>query len=109
MILLATDHLPILIDARAVAHEALLRRIDVAAPQIVGVPVIAAEEQYRGWLAVLARQRDVDKQVRAYDNLAKLFELLGEWDIIRFDAGAANAYKRLHTQFRRIGTQDPRV
>jgi tRNA(fMet)-specific endonuclease VapC len=109
MILLDTDHLSILTNARATEHAALVQRIDDAAAEDFGVPVVAAEEQCRGWLAEIARQRDPDKQVRAYDELAKLFDFLGEWEVVRFDARAADQFKRLQKQVRRMGTQDLKI
>ena len=109
MILLDTDHLSILTNAQASAHGALLGRINAATSEDFGVPVVAAEEQCRGWLAEIARLRDPDKQVRAYDQLAKLFDFLGEWDIVRFDIRAAEQFTRLRKQLRRMGTQDLKI
>lgn len=109
MILVDTDHLTLLTNARAAAHEALLERLYAAPPQIIGVPIIAAEEQCRGWLAEIARHRDLDKQIHAYDQLAKLFEFLGEWEILRFDTNAAELFERLRKQHRRVGTQDLKI
>jgi tRNA(fMet)-specific endonuclease VapC len=77
MILLDTDHLSILTNARASAYGALLGRIEAAPVETFGVPVVAAEEQCRGWLAKIAGMRDPARQVRAYDQLAKLFDFLG--------------------------------
>ena len=109
MILLDTDHLSILTNARATGHTALVKRIDAAAAEDFGIPVVAAEEQCRGWLAEVARQRDLDRLVRAYDQLAKLFDFLGDWEIVRFDARAAEQFRRLHRQLRRMGTQDLKI
>jgi tRNA(fMet)-specific endonuclease VapC len=109
MILLDTDHLSILVNARASAHRALLERIEAAATEAFAVPIVAAEEQCRGWLAEIARQRDAEKLVPAYDNLAKLFDFLGAWNIIRFDGHAAREFKRLRKQLRRLGAQDLKI
>jgi len=109
MILLDTDHLSILTNARASAYQALLERLEAAEPEGLGVPVVAAEEQCRGWLAEIARQRDADKQVRAYDQLAKLFDFLGDWEIVRFNTVAAVEFKRLRKQLRRMGAYDLKI
>jgi tRNA(fMet)-specific endonuclease VapC len=109
MILLDTDHLSILVNARASTHGTLLRRMEAAGTEFFGVPVVAAEEQCRGWLAEVTRQRDVDRQVLAYDNLAKLFDFLGHWAIVRFDTRAATEFKALRKQLRRMGTQDLKI
>lgn len=86
-----------------------MRRIEAAKAEVFGVPVVAAEEQCRGWLAEIARLRDPDKQVRAYDQLAKLFDFLGDWDIVRFDVRAADRFTRLRKQLRRMGAQDLKI
>jgi tRNA(fMet)-specific endonuclease VapC len=109
MILLDTDHLSILTNTRASAYQALLERLEAAEPEGLGVPVVAAEEQCRGWLAEIARQRDADKQVRAYDQLAKLFDFLGDWEIVRFNTVAAVEFKRLRKQLRRMGAYDLKI
>jgi len=109
MILLDTDHLSVLTNTRACAYQALLERIEAAEPEGLGVPVVAAEEQCRGWLAEIARQRDADKQVRAYDQLAKLFDFLGDWEIVRFNTVAAAEFKRLRKQLRRMGAYDLKI
>ncbi len=106
MILLDTDHLT---NARATAYEALIARMEAARTESFSVPIVAAEEQCRGWLAEIARQRDPDKQVRAYDQLAKLFDFLGDWDIVRFDTAAADQYRHLRKQLRRMGAQDLKI
>ncbi len=109
MILLDTDHLSVLTNARASAHATLLGRIRAAQAEEFGIPVIAAEEQCRGWLAEVGRQRDVQKQVLAYERLARLFEFLAHWTVVRFDARAAAEFIRLRKQLRRMGTQDLKI
>jgi tRNA(fMet)-specific endonuclease VapC len=109
MILLDTDHLSILTNAHASAYGALLARLEAAAMEGLGVPVVAAEVQCRGWLAEISRQRDADKQVRAYEQLAKLFDFLEAWEIVHFDGDAAYEFKRLRKQLRRHGAQDLKI
>jgi hypothetical protein len=95
MIFLDTDHLSILVNARASAHEILLKRLEDAAPEIPCVPIVAAEEQCRGWLAQLRRQKGLEKQVAAYDCFAQLLEFLGNWEIARFNLKAAQEFESL--------------
>jgi tRNA(fMet)-specific endonuclease VapC len=109
MILLDTDHLSVLTDVRASAFGALRQRMEAAGTETFGVPVIAAEEQCRGWLAEVSRQRDATKQVWAYEHLAKLFEFLGRCEIVRYDARAAEQFNGLRKQLRRLGAQDLKI
>ncbi len=109
MILLDTDHLSILVNANAGAHGVLLERIEAADTDLFGIPVVAAEEQCRGWLALIARQKEVERQVLAYENFAQLLEFLGNWEIARFDTRSAAEFKSLRKQLRRLGTQDLKI
>jgi tRNA(fMet)-specific endonuclease VapC len=109
MILLDTDHLSVLANARARAHAALLARMEAAGTEEFGVPIVAAEEQCRGWLAQIARHRDLEKLVMAYDNLAKLFDFLGAWELVPFDQHAASEFRRLRGQLRRLRAQDLKI
>jgi tRNA(fMet)-specific endonuclease VapC len=62
-----------------------------------------------GLLAEISRQRDAGKQVWAYDNLADLFDFLGDWEIVRFDDRAAEQFNGLRKQLRRLGAQDLKI
>jgi tRNA(fMet)-specific endonuclease VapC len=109
MILLDTDHLTVLIDDRDSKHLGLKLQIDEANDQLISTTVVSVEEQCRGWLAIINREPDVLRQVPSYNRLAKLFNILGNWEIVLFDAAAAVEFKRLRKQRIRIGTQDMKV
>ena len=102
MILLDTDHLTVLTDSRDAKHEELAARVERVRMERFAVPIVAAEEQCRGWLAESARQRDAHRQVLAYERLARVFDFLGEWEIARFDVRAADGFARLCKQLRRL-------
>jgi tRNA(fMet)-specific endonuclease VapC len=108
VILLDTDHLSVLVNRRAEAHARLLERL-LAAADSAALPVISVEEQCRGWLAQIQRMRDVRKQVQPYERLAKFFDFLTEWEIVPFDALAADRFVGLRRQRVRIGTQDLKI
>lgn len=57
MILLDTDHLSVLTDRRAAGIAALVRRLE-SAGDTPALPIVAVEEQCKGWLAKLGRTRD---------------------------------------------------
>ena len=52
MILLDTDHLSVLTDRRAAGNAALVRRLE-RAEEPLAIPIVAVEEQCKGWLARL--------------------------------------------------------
>jgi tRNA(fMet)-specific endonuclease VapC len=108
MILIDTDHLSVLTDRRAAGHPALVRRLG-AATEPPAIPVVAAEEQCKGWLARLGRTRDIHQQITPYQRLAELFDFLAEWDIVQLTEPAANVFAELRRQKIRVGSQDLKI
>jgi len=105
MILLDTDHLSVLTDRRAAGNVSLGRRLELAGESLA-IPIVAVEEQFRGWLAKLGRTRDIRQQITPYQRLAALLAFLAEWDIIALSEAAADVFAQLRRQKIRIGSQD---
>ncbi len=108
MILLDTDHLSVLTDRRAAGNAALVQRLELA-EEPLAIPIVAVEEQCKGWLAKLGRTRDIHQQITPYERLAELFDFLSEWDIIALTEEAADGFARLRRQKIRIGSQDLKI
>jgi tRNA(fMet)-specific endonuclease VapC len=108
MIVVDTDHFSVLTDARHEMHSHLKGRL-LATVEPVVVPVIAVEEQLRGWLAQVHRVRNPHRLISPYDRLVRLLETLSEWEILRWNEAAANEFDQLQRARIRIGTQDLRV
>ena len=108
MILLDTDHLSVLINEEAAKHPELDERLRSSDDKDVAAPIVSLEEQCRGWLAQINRLPKVQDQVLAYE-LRNLFYYYGEWEIVPFDANAADMFNRLRKQKVRIGTQDLKI
>lgn len=81
MILLDTDHLTLLSYPNNARCQALVGRMDQSVDQKFGTTIISVEEQWRGWFAVVARFKDVRRQVRAYQELVELHRFLGDWTV----------------------------
>lgn len=107
MIFLDTDHLSVLTNHKATGNADLVRRLE-AANEPVLIPVICAEEQCQGWLAMIHRTRDIHAQVVAYESLKRLFHFFSEWEIVSFDA-AADQFNQLRALKIRIGSQDLKI
>lgn len=105
MILLDTDHLTVLKYQGSDRYQRLTGRL-AAADDSVGTTIINAEEQMRGWLAVVAKERNVLRQVPAYRELALLFDFFGRLHVIAFNDAAANQFQALRTAGINIGTMD---
>jgi tRNA(fMet)-specific endonuclease VapC len=108
MILLDTDHLSVLTDRRAAGHAALVRRLEQAGEPLA-IPIVAVEEQCKGWLARLGRTRDIHQQITPYERLAQLFDFLAEWDVITLSAAAADRFAELRRRKVRVGSQDLKI
>lgn len=108
MILLDTDHLTVHAFPDSRAYGVLSAKIRNT-PDEFATTIVCLEEQLRGWLAAIKRKHDVDEQVPVYDQLGKLWDYFRDWQILRFDAQAAELFKRLRRQRIRIGSQDLKI
>lgn len=109
MILLDTDHLTALRYPELSSHAGLVRRMQESNDQHFAIPVVAVEEQLRGWLAVIRRGNNQRQLIDGYERLAALFEFFAHWRIIRFDSAAAEIFQQLRQKRLRIGTMDLRI
>jgi tRNA(fMet)-specific endonuclease VapC len=110
VILLDTDHVTILKYAEGVRYERLIARAAaVQLPEFVAVPVVAVEEQMRGWLAVLAKERLSHRQVASYRELAQLFSFFSRYVIAPFSDSAADRFDGLKAARLRMGTMDLKI
>ena len=108
MILLDTDHLSVLLDERDSRRDLLGERLE-AARDDAACTIVSLEEILRGWLAAIHRRRDVLQQITAYNRLGRLFNVMGDWNIVPFDDAAAHQFKELRQQRIRIGTMDLKI
>ncbi len=108
MILLDTDHVNIL-QSRGPQATGLTDRMSRSYDLEFGVTAITLEEQMRGWLALIHRLNDVQRQVPAYARLVGLFDFFASWQIAPFDQRAADEFARLRDLRVRIGTMDLKI
>jgi tRNA(fMet)-specific endonuclease VapC len=109
MIILDTDHLSVVANRGDSRYPKLMTRMHASAEPRFVTTIVSVEEQCRGWLARINRFRDVHKQIPAYRQLAKLFEFLSDWEILPWDAAAADEFEGLRRQRVRIGTHDLKI
>jgi tRNA(fMet)-specific endonuclease VapC len=108
MILLDTDHLSVLADARHSLHSQLVDKLK-GVNEPVAVPIIAVEEQLRAWLAQIRRVASVHHQVVPYERLALLIGVLSDWEIVKWNNRASDEFTRHRKARIRIGTQDLKI
>jgi tRNA(fMet)-specific endonuclease VapC len=107
MLVLDTDHL-VELD-RGSAQGAALQRKLIDAGDEVATTIISAEEQFRGWLAQLHRQRDPHEQIATYQRLQRRIEFFAAWHVLPWDTDAADILQDLRRQRLRIGTMDLKI
>jgi tRNA(fMet)-specific endonuclease VapC len=106
MILLDTDHLSILRFRSSDRGQKLVERLRASADLSIGTTIINVEESMRGWMATLAKERQIERQIPAYRELADLFALFAGLHIALFDVVAATEYGRLKSMKLKVGTMD---
>jgi tRNA(fMet)-specific endonuclease VapC len=106
MILFDSDHLTVLKYRGSERHARLTERLQAAADDAVGTTIVNVEEQMRGWLASLAKERAVLRQVTAYRELALLFDFFSKLHVAPFNDDAAARFQDLRVGGVRIGTMD---
>ncbi len=107
MILLDTNHLTALKYRNSERYYRLTARLSAVGEEPVGITVITLEEQLRGWLAAIAKERRAHRQVRAYDELISLFEFFSDFEIVRFDQAASEIYSTFGTIH--VGAMDKKI
>jgi tRNA(fMet)-specific endonuclease VapC len=78
VILLDSDHLTVLKYTESQRHARLHGRLLAAAPELIGTTIVNVEEQMRGWLSAIARERTLVRQITAYRELTDLFDFFAK-------------------------------
>jgi tRNA(fMet)-specific endonuclease VapC len=110
MIVLDTDHVTLLKYPANERSARLVERLKaVPADEVIGVGIVTIEEQMRGWLAAVAKERTAKRQVAAYRELANLSDFFAEFNIVPFDDAAADQFDKLKAGKLRLGTMDLKI
>ena len=110
MILLDTDHLTLMKYPDSERGVRLSVRLRSQPPEeFIAVSIVSVEEQMRGWLAAIAKERQASRQVFGYAELARLFEYFRTFTISLFDEPAADCFDNLRAAKIRLGTMDLKI
>ena len=96
MILLDTDHLTILQMKTSERRNRLIARMSLAVDEVFSAPIVGVEEQMRGWLSSIAKERQARRQIASYRDLGGLFEFYAAFEIAPFDDAAADVFERFN-------------
>jgi tRNA(fMet)-specific endonuclease VapC len=109
MVILDTDHLTFLERGTGTQARRLIARLASVAPDQVTTTVITYEEQTRGWLAYIARERTMAGQVEGYARLQQHLETYKRIPVLAFDQSAAIEFQSLKVLRVRVGTFDLKI
>ncbi len=107
MIVFDTDHVSAVQNPTGARGRRLMTRLAAVRGAKVAVAIASVEEQMRGWLASIAKERHVARQVPAYRELRDLFAFFGAFIILPFDDAAAVVFDTFDSV--RIGTMDKKI
>lgn len=108
MILLDTDHLTVLQIGSGERFNRLVVRLAQSGEPLT-TTIVNAEEQLRGWLSAIAKEREVERQVRSYQRLGELLARFTRFAIAPLNDAAANRYRDIRTGRGHIGTRDLKI
>ena len=110
MVVLDTDHVSLL-ERRATSAEGrrLAARLDPIPATDQATTVVSYEEQLRGWLAMLAKARNMAQQIDAYRRLKKQLENYCRIVVLEFDEAAATIFQRLAKARSKVGVMDLKI
>ena len=109
MILLDTDHLTVLKYTDSERYTRLHGRLLAAAPELVGTTIVNVEEQMRGWLAAIAKERTLLRQIVAYRELTDQFDFFAKLNIFPLSADAVDLFNGFRKSGIKIGTMDLKI
>lgn len=108
MYLLDTDRITILQHGSGERFDRLRSRLQLLRGQRpVCVCIINIEEQMRGWMAVIAKERKAERQISSYRELGRLFTFYARFRCLLFDERAAQQFNSLPLFEGPIGNDGP--
>jgi tRNA(fMet)-specific endonuclease VapC len=109
MLVLDTDHISLLQWPESASGRLLIERLETVESTSVCVTIVSFEEQMRGWMASLAKTRDLKGQINDYDRLRRTLKAYCKQTILEFEDRAAVEFQRIRKICRRLGAMDLKI
>jgi tRNA(fMet)-specific endonuclease VapC len=106
--LLDTNHLSLL-ERGGAEGERIRQRILAVGEENIVVSVVSYEEQLRGWLAYMAKQRSIESQVFGYEQLQRQLRNYCTLTLLPFDAPVAEVFQSLWITGKKINAMDLKI
>jgi len=107
LLVLDTDHFSEW-QRDSAAGQRLRARFESATPEFA-LTVVTVEEQLRGWLAEIGRERNVLRQISAYGKLQRQIDVFADWLVLPWETESANLFLEPRRKGIRIGTLDLKI
>ena len=107
LLVLDTDHFSEL-ERNLAPGQRLASRLRASALE-KALTVVTVEEEMRGWLAQIARQRHLQRQIAPYAKLQRQIETFANWLVLPWDMDSAQLFTRLRGEGVRIGSLDLKI
>lgn len=109
MIILDTDCLS-LIDREKILQSSKLRQnLERFSPDEIFTTIITFEENMRGWLSYIAKSKNPEQQIYAYQKLHRFPESYRNTQVLDFNEKSSAIYQNLKSQRIRVGTMDLKI
>ena len=109
MIILDTDCLSLLDRERLLESSMLRKNLEKYSPDEIFTTIITFEEQMSGWLSFIAKSKNPEQQIYAYQKLHRFLESYRNTSVLDFDEKAAAELKKLKSQKIRVGAMDLKI
>ncbi len=109
MIILDTDCLSLLNRERILESSVLRKNLERFPPDELYTTIITFEEQMRGWLALIAKSKNIEQEIFAYQRLHRSLETYRNTDVLDFDENAAAIFQNFKSQKIRVGSMDLKI
>jgi tRNA(fMet)-specific endonuclease VapC len=106
MIILDSDHLSVLRYHNSERALKLVVRLDHAPEKPIATFIANVEEAMRGWLAAIAKERRIERQIMGYRELGELFTFFSAYTIALLNSNAAQLFNGFRKSGVKIGTMD---
>lgn len=109
MVILDSDHLSLLERENPLVAQIIANNLRRVSPLEVCTTIVNFEEQMRGWLAVLAKCKNIELEVEAYARLQNFLKRYAGMNVLDFDSKAAKHFQYLKSLKLRVGTMDLKI
>ncbi|MHB1423255.1 MAG: type II toxin-antitoxin system VapC family toxin [Gemmataceae bacterium] len=109
MVILDTDHMSLLEWSGSPPTQKLETRLRQLNPDEICTTVISYEEQFRGWMNMLAKATKQKDQIEIYRRLKNQLNNYCRLIVLTFDDHAAVEFARLRKDMPRLGTMDLKI